>query len=344
MGRLRLAIEHIHTYLVHPGKGSEDEPRIGGASVPLRGRLFDLLSDIYGRSDIECDIDISFNRAGDGAQQNLCRTLITDYLRDPNLAHGRNIAKRLENVTTHRSGLGLLFLIAGREGRDHKFVISRFPADSAILAEEDQQTLNVEFLERVFMKSAKAYKAASYQDASLAAGFWLGRATDKQVNNPEIRVSNYWIAEFLDSDFRTTAAAGTRRLAVALRDAAKKSPDITVKSEIASAVTLAGALANRRITVGDFERQFGLSEAARHAIAAEMRTPTLIDERFQFDLEEFSKQVAYRSVELDSGGILTAQSADFDDVFHREVVDEEEQTVRYSTEGKVIGDKLGKSR
>jgi len=46
-----LAVEHIHTYLVHPGKDSQTTRSLGGASVPLTGKLFDLLSDIYARAD-----------------------------------------------------------------------------------------------------------------------------------------------------------------------------------------------------------------------------------------------------------------------------------------------------
>lgn len=343
-GQPTLPIEHIHTYLVHPGKGSEAPTQIGGATVALDGKLFALLSEIFSKSDRECDTDISFNRSSDGSQQNPCRDLIVQYLGGPTIVRGRHIAERLEKVTTHRSGLGLLFLIAGKEGRDHKVVISRFPADSAILAEENRQSLTVEFLERVFMKSATAYKAALYQHSSLASGFWVGRAVDKQINSRVVQLSNYWIAEFLDSDFRTTAAAGTRRLAIALRDAAKKSSDVSVKSEIAAAVTLADSLRGRRLSINDFGNQFGLSESAKQAVAAEIRVSAVADERFQFDLDEFKKQVAYRSVELDSGGMLTAQSTEFDNVFHREVLDEAEQKVRYSTEGRVISEKLGKTR
>jgi hypothetical protein len=216
-----LAIEHINTYLVHAGKGADDSPLIGGTSVKLEGLLFKLLQEIYSRSNDECDIDISFNPRPDGTQQNPCRDLIANYMGDPTLPRGRLIAERLEKVTTRRSGLGLLFLITGKEGRDHKVVISRFPADSAILAEEDQRALSVAFLERVFMKRATAYKAVAYQDSSLKNGLWLGRAVDKQINNRVAQLSNYWITEFLDSDLRTTAAAGTRRLAIALRDAAR---------------------------------------------------------------------------------------------------------------------------
>jgi hypothetical protein len=150
-----------------------------------------------------------------GAQQNSCRDAILTYLSGPTLIRGRHIAERLRAVTTHRSSMSLLFLIAGSEEQDHKMIVSRFPADSGVLAEENQQTLNIAFLERVFMKSAKSYKAVLYRDSSLRAGFWSGRAVDKQLNSPETQLSNYWIAEFLDSDFLTTSAAGTRRLGAA---------------------------------------------------------------------------------------------------------------------------------
>lgn len=186
-------------------------------------------------------------------------------------------------------------IAAGKEGQEHKIVISRFPADFGILADESDRALTVEFLERVFMKRATTYKAAAYQDRSLYAGFWLGRAVDKQINSDMVQLSNYWIAEFLDSDFRTTAAAGTKRLAVALRDAARKSSDVTVKTEIAVAVTLGQSLNGQRLTINEFSNRFGLSAAAKQAVASEIRNPVLLDERFQFDVSEFAKQVPCRS-------------------------------------------------
>jgi hypothetical protein len=316
-----LPIQHIHTYLVHPGKGSANAPAIGGTSVAVSGKLFRLLENIYSKSDSECDIDISFNSAADGSQNNPCRTLFTTYVAGPTLIRGRRIAERLFSMTDRRSGLGLLFLIVGKEGNDHKFVISRFPTDSAILAEENQTNLTVEFLERVFMKSATSYKAAVYQHASLQSGFWLGSAVDKQINSRTSELSDYWILDFLDSDFRITPAAGTRRFGAAMRNAARNCNDLAVKSEIAAAVTLAGALAGRRVSINDVADQFGLSTEARTAIIAELKNPASANEQFQFDMSEFSSQVAYRSVELDNGGVLTAESAEFEKVFDRQVLD-----------------------
>jgi hypothetical protein len=127
--------------------------------------------------------------------------------------------------------LGLLFLIVGKEGKEHKIVLSRFPTDSAIYVDESASALTVEFLERVFMKNKTSYKAVLYRHASLKAGFWSGRAIDKQLNNPSGEPSNYWISDFLLSEYTVTPAAGTRRLALALREAAKKS-ELAVKQEL----------------------------------------------------------------------------------------------------------------
>lgn len=334
-----MPVQRIHTFLVQPGRGAEPR-QINGANVPLDGNLFHLLNDVYAKSDVECDSEISFNQGADGRQENPCRNLIIDYLSTPNVTRGRKLAQRLESVTTHRSGLGLLFLISGMEGLDHKIVISRFPADSAILAEENQEDLTVEFLERVFMKSATAYKASTYRHASLEAGFWHGRAIDKQINSGVTQLSNYWIFEFLDSDYRTTAAAGTRRLARALRNAARQSDLIDVKSEIAAAVTLANGLGRQGTSIREFGRRFRLSEPTMAAIEKEVGQAHLLDERFQFDLNEFKEQVPYRTVQLNSGGMLTAESGNFDEVFEREIVDENDNVVRYSTTGKVVSEKL----
>lgn len=339
-----MAIQHIHTFLVHPSKNATATHQIGGAQVMLTGKLFNMLNHVYQNAERECTIGISFNQGADGTQTNPCRSLLLDYIINPSLPNGRAIANRLASYTTNRSGLGLVFLILGREGADHKIVLSRFPAHSAILAEEDQRNLNVEFLERVFMRSATSYKAVVYQHRSTVAGFWMGNAVDKQIDSREVEISTYWIKDFLDSDFRTTAAAGSRRLALAMKDTARKATDLDVKREIAAAVALSPGLNGQTLTVRQFIDRFGLSNGARDAIVSELKHPELIEERFQFDAPEFARQVPYRTVELNSGAILTAQAAEFDEVFTQEVVDAEVHEVRFSTTGIVVGEKLEKSK
>lgn len=69
-----MPITGIHTFLVHPK--SREAAEIGGADVPLAGKLFDLLSGVYEKSEQQCNIDISFNMGIAGDQQNSVRDLI----------------------------------------------------------------------------------------------------------------------------------------------------------------------------------------------------------------------------------------------------------------------------
>jgi hypothetical protein len=147
-----MPVQQLHTFVVHPRKGAAGVAQVNGTALKLDGKMFDLLSNIYVKSEQESDVEITFTPSADGKQQNDCRDLICAYLGDPTLAHGKAIAERLERNTDGRSGIGLMFLISGREGREHKLIISRFPTDNAIYVDEDPRKLTVEFLERVFMK------------------------------------------------------------------------------------------------------------------------------------------------------------------------------------------------
>lgn len=339
-----MPIEHMHTYLVYPNKGRQEPLQIGGTTVPAEGRLFDMLAEVYEKSPTECAIDISFNQAADGGQQNVCRGLLLDYIRGPSIDTGRVIAEHLSSFTTNRSGLGLMFLLLGNEGQRRRVIVSRFPANHGILAEQEQNTLNVEFLERVFLKSANAYKAVIYEDDSLDAGFWTGKAVDKQINSKETEISSYWIKEFLDSDFRTTGALGTKRLALAMKEASRVATDFDVKQEIVAAVTLARGFNGQNLTASQFIAQLGLSPEARDRIVSQFQRRELADENFTFQHDVFSNQLPYRSVELNSGAILTGPATHFDNIFQREEMENAQGTVRYTTEGRETGAKLGKTK
>jgi hypothetical protein len=204
-------------------------------------------------------------------------------------------------------------------------------------------TLSVQFLERVFMKSKTSYKAVLYQHSSLQGGFWSGRAIDKQLNTLSGEPSNYWINDFLLSDFTTTPAAGTRRLAIALRDAAKKAP-LEVKQELTAAGTLASGLAGQRLNIDDFGNRLGLSDAAKSAIKNELKSFAAVQEVFQFDLGTYKSLVAFKSVELSNGALLTADTDRFDKVFEQEPVDGSKGEIKFVTRGQVIDEKLKTAR
>ncbi|HOY78089.1 MAG TPA: hypothetical protein PLN33_09800 [Hyphomonadaceae bacterium] len=336
-----MPIEHAHTFLVQPGKNSKEPADIDGVGVPLKGGIFKLLDGIYSNSGSECDIAFSFRMQEDGEQQNDCRDLIVQYIENPTLPNGRKIASRLYDHTDKRSGLGLLFLVYGREGRRHKLVVSRFPTDSAILADQQGGKLAVEFLERVFMKSKTSYKAAAFEDGSVNAGFWEGRAVDRQSGSD---ASQYWIEEFLQAEFLTTPESGTRRLAVALHNAATKSDDLLVKNEVASAVTLGGKLGPGQTSIEEFATRFNLSDETVAAIRAQLPSDNSMTERFNFIANEFNKHVGYRFVELDNGAMLSASATRFDDVFKQEEVGGASSKVKFTTIGQVTNERVASSK
>ena len=246
-------------------------------------------------------------------------------------------------MTTGKSGLGLLFLLSGKNGQDKKLVLSRFPADSGILAEESSDGLSVEFLEKVFMKSATAYKAAVYHGKSLTGDFWDGKAVDKQINSGVLTISNYWIKDFLVSDFKATSAQGTKRLANALLAATKESEDAGVKQEIVAAARLSSGLVGKTTSIKGFCSKFHLSEAAQKAVAEQLPNQAVFTEQFRFSSTEFGKHIVIQSVELSNGAISMAPANDFDKVFKQEQIKRTNE-VRYSTQAEVVDQQLRKGR
>ncbi|MFC1763626.1 hypothetical protein ACFL6U_16300 [Planctomycetota bacterium] len=332
-------INHIFSFLVHPGKGYEDPPEIGGTTVPSAGKLFQMVGDVFDRSDHECNTEIAFVPTEDGQQHNECRGEIIDLLQKPRISNARQLADRLQKATDGRSGLGLLFIVTGEQNRKSKILLARFPADFGVLAEENQKTLQVQFLERVFMKHALSYKAAIFSGTSFDVDFWDGYVVDRQLSGS----ASYWIKDFLLSDFRTTPEAGTRRLAEAMHSVVNSTSDGNVRSEILAAVRLAPNMDGQPITVEMFCERFNLSGPAREAIVRALRHDTLQHDRFQFCGNEFQRTLPFRSIELNNNGILTAPTNHFEEIFEMEKVSGSEN-IRFMTEGKVINDGFRKRK
>jgi hypothetical protein len=331
-----MKISSIHSFMIHPGKHLETPREISATAVGHGGRLFGMLKRIFDGAEAECQHDIAFIPDEDDEQSNACRDSVLAYIKDCDLPKGRMIAKRLQSVTTNKSGLGLMFLILGQRRGETKIVISRFPADSGILAEEREKGLSVEFLERIFMKSATSYKAAVYRGHSEDSDFWKGKAVDRQINSAESYIAGYWIRDFLRSDFLTPGEAGTRRFAIAVRDAMNHTTAKNVKEDIAALHHLIAGMPKKVVSAQEVLNQFHVSEQTQQQIKERFTRADLINERFRFVPTEFLKHVAIRTVELDNGGMLTASTERFDKVFKQEIVDRSKLLVKFSTQGKIV--------
>jgi hypothetical protein len=333
----------IFSYLVPAGKGQEDPEQISGTPVPLAGNLFKMLSGVFEKSETECKVPIRFITGG--VQRNPVRDEIRDLLKGPTFAKGRKLAERLRDVSTGKSRLGLLFLLAGQDGPTHKIVISRFPADEGVLAERKKGSLQVAFVEQIFMKNAKTYKAALYKGKSIDAGFWDGHVVDRQIAASQDQVAHYWIRQFLQSDFMTTSKAGSKRLATALKEASKAADTLQTKQEILAAIALTRNFYGKTVSIRDLSARLNLSVSARKAIEGQFDNEALLTDTFVLDSGEFQHHAAFAMVELDQGAMLTAPADRFDECFKREQVDGtgNEPRFRFTTEGQIVDERL-KSR
>ncbi|HEY2783024.1 MAG TPA: hypothetical protein VGI90_19755 [Steroidobacteraceae bacterium] len=337
-----MTISRIHSYLIHPNtRGGEPLP-IGGIDIPLNGKLFNLLANIDRTALRECDIDIVFRPKADGTQQNDSRDSLLSYLKTPSLPRGRAIAQLLQKVTTNRSGLGLLFLIASRDQHGLRLLISRFPAETGVTAEERGQAIEVQFVEKVFMKNTRTYKSALFRCATIQAGFWDGVVVDKQMIDTR-GAADYWTSEFLQSNLKNTSAAGTKRVAVALQIALKDATDPAIQQELINASQLVLNRHGQVTSAKKIVQDLSLTQGAAAAIAKAFVRPTLYDSTFKFDREEFKACLVFRSVQLDNGVMLTAENASFDRVIDVTRTRNSEKT-RFTTEGNIVSEKLRKSR
>jgi len=310
-----MPIEKIYSFLTYPKKNKIDEELPSGTSIPLdQGKLCKMLGDIFDNAATQCNIPVMFT-SEDKVQANPVRSELQTIFKKPSIATVAQLAARLQKATSGTSGMGLLFICIGPDAHGERIVISRFPADEGVVAERTSTNLTVSFVEQVFLKSAHSFKAATYVSTGKVNELWTGYAVDKQINHGSKAMADYWIIDFLLSDMATTGAAGTKRLALALKATLTSTTDVNVKREITSAVHLAANIPNKALTISEFCDSFHLSPQTKSAISAKVNPSRLINEKFKFDQREFGKHIAYKQVELDNGAVLTAPVEKFEECF-----------------------------
>jgi hypothetical protein len=238
--------------------------------------------------------------------------------------------------------MGLFFVCLGsEEGKPGKrVVLSRFAAEEAVVASRKRGALSVEFVEQVFLKNAHSYKAATFSHEDGKSDAWKGVATDRQLNHGAKTIADYWIVEFLRSELTTTGPEGTRRLALAMKNASKTG-DLETRMEIVAAAKLAKNVPADAMTVDQFCQKFALSPAASAAVKAAVQPSRLIDESFRFDADEFVKHVPYKQVELDNEVTIMAPTDTFDEVLEHRKEGEEHA---FATRGRIVDEKLRSNR
>ena len=337
------SIHSIRSFLVKPGKGQNGDIPIG-TDVHLSGKVFDLLGGIFDSTDKDFNIDIRF-RAINSNQDNPIRSDLISYMAENNPVKSMTIAGKLasslQDVTTNISGQGLLFLISGEVDSKNKLVISRFPADVGILADDGSHKLQISFIEKVFMKNMRAYKAVAYKNLTSTSNVWKGRAIDKQITDLKNPTSKYWIEDFLLSEFAITATLGSERFADALKQVMNGDFEDNVKSETAAAAALLKNYSGNATTVSKLIDDLKLSPNTKEAIQTCFPNKKTIGETFKFDFDAFSNIYKYKSVVLDTGVVITADATEFE---KKVLMSQKGEKTKFETTGQIVKEQIGKAR
>jgi hypothetical protein len=153
-------------------------------------------------------------------------------------------------------------------------------------------------------------------------------------------LADYWIRDFLHSDFKITAKTGTKQFALAVRAASATIKDEKDKAQLVSAAQLLPNLQGQPISVNEFVKKYSLPKSIGDAIIKNLPNEQMANAVFKFDTEEFDKHVKYTSKELNSGAILTAPSGKFDECFTTTKIDDTDGQVEFTTRGRVVNERL----
>lgn len=318
-----MEIIKIISFVAPVGKNVENKATIKtpGTEIHNGTALYNLISKLFNKSRKECNIPILFYPKKDGEnyiKKNEVRDLIIKAIKRKSISNCKEITRRLSLCTNNISKMGLLFFIFGKDKNKKILLVSRFPAEQGITISELEDSLSVELVEDVFMKNRTAYKAALYEGESFDSDFWEGSAVDKQINKGSKNIkelSDYWIKDFLKSQFRITPRYGSNLLAKTFQKAIKNTKDVLIKDEIISASKLIKNKNNQAISFNSIARQYSLSDNAKKMVYSALDNDSIKDFNFLFDYTEFSKVIKYKVIYLDNEAILSAPFGKFDSIW-----------------------------
>ena len=332
-----MQIEKLFAALVPPLKG-RDTGEVLCTELPLAGDLFETVRRVFSKAPKECDVPVVFQT---NDKQHAVRDLLLEFCRTADIETTRRLFSKLAAVTSRVPGVSLCFAVhAMSSDNDEAVFLSRFPAAEAIRTTIKSDDFEVQMVKDIFMRSSRAYKAAYFVDSSITAGFWEGAVVDKQINDTKREVSEYWIYDFLEAELHITSASGTAMFANALRSAIESTEDMHEKQQMFSVATLLANRGGQHLSMKQVCEDIGLATNTRELIKNQLEAATAFDKPFKFDTAEYRKHAVFKSVYLENGAILTAETYRFQDCFDEEIINAAEQAYRYSTFGKVADVKV----
>ena len=333
-----MEIEKIIGFIGPAMKDAEiiDENKIAGEEISQTSKLFKILSDIFNKSEVECDIPIKFISIT-GKQDNPVRNELLQVNKKFVVASCFNLVRDLSSLTDYKTKDGLIFFIKAIEGKNSKIMITRFPAETGITINPSNDKVNFDVIDDVFLKNSRKYKAVYYLSKDQ---FWIGFATDKQVNEGKGRVkeiSDYWIKQFLQSEMKITSKRGTAILAKAIRSTLETTEEQEIKNELVTLSTTIKNVNKKMVSFDSFFGEMNLSNKTKNEVLDKI-DKNIREIKFQIDEEEFRSNCNYLVHILDNGAIVIAPAKNFDDIWLKSYIAENDE-YKYSTTGKPIKSK-----
>jgi hypothetical protein len=319
-----MSFSKTYGILINP----KQEGKLPLQDLSFKDKLFSLLQRISDSFEISNKIPIMFQSTN---KQNSTRNLMIGFLNDDAEAI-QNIFQTLSQCTPISSGRALCFIFIYKINCKSRLCIIRMPVTTdAASAKIVSGNLDIDIAEDIYVKSEKSYKAVVYEYIDQNKFTWEGFVIDKQFSSKEDETASYWIKKFLLSDLSLTGTAGTRQIAIALKTALKETKDNLTKIQLASFATFLFNYVGKIVEIKKLYNAFGLSPQ----IQAQLKyaNPAILNTSFELKGDVLEKEISFKSVYLDNGAIISAESKSFDKCFEIELL--EGQRSKFTTVGTV---------
>jgi hypothetical protein len=314
------------TYGVLINPHQEDEILLEDLSS--KEKLFSLLGKIAESFVRSNKIEIIFQSKN---QHNVMRELFIRYLKDDKKSI-QEIFRILADSTPIASGKALCFIfIYSFNDKQHLCIIRMPVTTEAASATINSGNLDINIAEDIYIKSAKSYKSVVFEYKNEDDFTWEGFAIDKQLSTKEDEVANYWIEKFLHSELSLKSVAGTRQLSQALKIAIKSACGTETKTQISSFFTFLLNHTGEKIVINDLFDKFGLPENTCKLF--KFGNNNILHTPFELNSGILNKEMPYKSVHLDNGAIISAETEAFDNCFFSEPVEHGKN--KYTTTGSI---------
>ena len=124
----------------------------------------------------------------------------------------------------------------------------------------------------MFLRNARTYKAALFDDISQNSNYWHAAVVDKQAGY-ENKSAAYWTELFLQSTEQTTSKHGTKRLAMAIKKTISDRSLGDDQHHLVRSVVAANSLRKRRVSVIDFCNHFQFPKNVTEGVIGNLQNP-----------------------------------------------------------------------